>query len=129
MPVICRLPGGSQGSGGGGSSDLQLNIFTQPDEPETKDGIWVQKANSHKKIVVDNLISTSGEWSEISTAPLTFRTYQARSVLFNNKIVTFNTGCDLWSFDGSTWTLMYRHGDEWVDGQLAVINNTLYCIA
>ena len=125
MPVICRLPGGSQGSDGG-SSDLQLNIFTQPDEPETKDGIWVQKANSHKKIVVDNLISTSGEWSDKSITPFTFDAY-SRPVLLGEKIVAFDGANNLWSFDGTTWT---KIGDNSSGGfgQLCVLNNTLYAI-
>ena len=125
MPVICRLPGGSQGSDSG-SSDLQLNIFTQPDEPETKDGIWVQKANSHKKIVVDNLISTSGEWSDKSTTPFTFDAY-SRPVLLGDKIIAFDSANNLWSFDGTTWT---KIGDNSSGGfgQLCVLNNTLYAI-
>ena len=127
MPVICRLPGGSKGSGES-SSDLQLNIFTQPDAPETKDGIWVQRSNTHKKIVVDNLISASGEWTDMSKIPFTTMKNMLSPVLYNSNIVMFDSSNNLWSFNGSTWT---KIGDDsvYVTGVLCVLNNTLYCIS
>lgn len=129
MPVICRLPGGSSsGSGSGGTSDLSLNIFTQPDEPETKDGLWIQRANSHKKIVIDNLISSSGEWSSMGTIPFRTDANTTPPVVYNGSIVMFDSSNHLWSFNGSAWTQI---GDDsvYADGALCVINNTLYCIS
>lgn len=123
MPIICRLPGGSKGNGSG-SSDLQLNIFTQPDEPETKDGIWVQRSNTHKKIVVDNLISASGEWSDMSTAPISFD--NTKPVLLNGNIIAFDHACNLWTFDGTAWTQI-GNNSAGISGQLCTLNNVLYC--
>ena len=104
MPVICKLPGGS-GSGGGSDDGLKLNIFTQPTEPETKDGIWIQKNNTHKNIVVDNLISNDGEWSDVvtDTCPIESSRYSNNHVVYNDSIVVSGDS-GLWSFDGSTWT-------------------------
>ena len=50
MPTINRLPigGGASSSGAAG-----LNIFTQPNEPEKKDGIWIQTGNQYEKIITD----------------------------------------------------------------------------
>ena len=40
MPVINGLP-----IGGGASEGATLNIFTQINEPDKKDGIWIQTNN------------------------------------------------------------------------------------
>ena len=41
--------------GGGASSGglAGLNIFTQPNEPTKKDGIWIQTNNQYEKIITD----------------------------------------------------------------------------
>lgn len=124
MPVICRLPGGS-GNGSGETSELSLNIFTQPDEPEIKDGLWIQRANSHKKIVVDNLISTSGEWSNIYDAPFKFEA--VKPALYNGQIMAFDSSYNLWAFDGSTWTQVGSDSSN-IYGPLCVVNNALFCV-
>ena len=126
MPVISRLPGGVGGSGSGGTSELSLNIFTQPDEPETKDGLWIRRANTHKKIVVDNLISASGEWSDIIGASIGIST--DRPIVFNDRIVMFDNSYNLWSFDGGIWAQMGESVDG-ANGALCVIGSTLYCVS
>lgn len=39
--------------GGASSGAAELNIFTQPNEPEKKDGIWIQSNNQYEKIITD----------------------------------------------------------------------------
>lgn len=130
MPVVCKLPGGS-GSGGGSADGLKLNIFTQPTEPETKDGIWIQKNNTHKNIVVDNLISNDGEWSDVvsNNYPGDKSSWIEQYVTYNDAIVTLDDN-GLWSFNGSTWTKIAEAltGDSlWIKA-LCVINNVLIAI-
>ena len=125
MPLSCKLAGGSGGSGSGDGTSL--NIFTQPNEPDIKDGIWVKKINTHKKIVVDNRISTEGEWSDaITDCPITIGAV-SQPVSYGNKIaVVSDNSTGLYTFDGSSWT---KIGEQPPIGNGCipmVLNNTLY---
>ena len=125
MPLSCKLAGGSGGSGSGDGTSL--NIFTQPNEPDIKDGIWVKKINTHKKIVVDNRISTEGEWSDaIIDCPITIGAV-SQPVSYGNKIaVVSDNSTGLYTFDGSSWT---KIGEQPPIGNGCipmVLNNTLY---
>ena len=102
MPVVCRLPSGSGGSGSGGTtSDLSLNIFTQSDQPDISDGVWVQTQNRYSKVVVANAISTDGEWSDVAgTLPTSFSAYN-KPVLFNGKMYLVDSmSYGTYMFDG-----------------------------
>ena len=125
MPISCKLAGGSGGSNSGDGASL--NIFTQPNEPDIKDGIWIKKTNSHKKIVVDNRISTEGEWSNIITdCPLRI-VQNAKPVIYGNTIaVVADDDTGLWTFDGETWTNIGGKPPIGYNGVSIVLNNILY---
>ena len=127
MPLSCKLAGGSGGSGSGTGDGTSLNIFTQPNEPDIKDGIWVKKTNTHKKIVVDNRISTEGEWSDIVTDCPFSVGQNANPVLYRDKIaVVANNDSGLWTFDGGTWTNIGSKPPIGYNGISIVLNNVLY---
>lgn len=129
MPVVCRLPSGSGGSGSGGtSSDLSLNIFTQSDEPDISDGVWVQTSNRYSKVVIANAISTDGEWSDVvGTLPTSFSAYN-KPVLFNGKMyIVDSMSYGTYTFDGSSWTRVGDGPGIGTNIQLIVYNNELYC--
>lgn len=60
MPIINKLPQG-------GSGKSKLNIFTQMNEPETKEGIWLKKNGTFNKINIDGNPYVSNEWDEFLT--------------------------------------------------------------
>ena len=67
MPLISRLPSGGGGGKPGikdGKGLVNLNIFTQQDEPKTKDGIWIKTNNKYQRVIVDKqyLNSAEGVW-------------------------------------------------------------------
>ena len=52
--ILCQQLIDSQSGGGASSSGAAgLNIFTQPNEPEKKDGIWIQTNSQYEKIITD----------------------------------------------------------------------------
>lgn len=61
MPAINKLPVGGASSGAAG-----LNIFTQSNEPEKKDGIWIQTGNQYEKIITDARIMVNTDNGVIS---------------------------------------------------------------
>ena len=72
MPTINKLPIG----GGGASSEVgisdgkgivNLNIFTQMDEPTKKDGIWIKTNHKYNKVIInDKFINyESGTWQDL----------------------------------------------------------------
>ena len=65
MPVISRLPVI------GGSGGIKLNVFTQMDEPEIKDGIWIQTDKKFSKIVAEDSVLNEDEasWTNLGTLP------------------------------------------------------------
>lgn len=109
MPVLSKLPAGS-GSGEPGISNgqgiLKLNIFTQMDEPATKDGIWVQTNHQYERVMVNQpTVSNykSGVWSFVSTPPCDLKGGSA--VAYNGEIHIFNGTSDghHYKWDGTTW--------------------------
>ena len=52
------------------SGGTKLNLFVQPDEPATKDGIWLKSATKEdiKKVVFDTNVWASGQWQNPSNA-------------------------------------------------------------
>ena len=60
--IISRLPMGGGGAKPGikdGKGLVNLNIFTQQNEPEVKDGIWIKTNGSVDNILLTNDIFTS----------------------------------------------------------------------
>lgn len=127
MPLSCKLAGGSGGSGTGDGTSL--NIFTQPNEPDIKDGIWVKKMNTHKKIVVDNRISSEGEWSDIITdCPISIG-HSSRPVFYGNDIVSVSdNGTGMYAFDGTSWTKIADQPPIGTRCTPMVLNETLYVL-
>ena len=53
-------------SGESESSGVRLNIFTQPTEPDIKDGIWVKTNNAYERIIIDNhALNEGGVWGDV----------------------------------------------------------------
>ena len=65
MSIINRLPIGGEASSGA------INVFTQIDEPDKKDGIWIQTNKNYNNIVFDTSTTTDdGSWTDIGGTPL-----------------------------------------------------------
>lgn len=87
MPTINRLPigGGASSSGAAG-----LNIFTQMNEPEKKDGIWIQTNNQYEKIITDARIMYSNNeiWARINNYE---DNNASKFIIHNNQLyITYN---------------------------------------
>ena len=96
MSVINRLPigGGASYSGAAG-----LNIFTQMNEPEKKDGIWIQTNNQYEHILINQQYynNENGVWSELPNI-----NWVSDAVSYNNNIYQFaNNYC-------------YKYNNGWV---------------
>lgn len=52
--------------GGGGSATPNLNIFMQAEEPATKEGIWIKKAGTYNKVIIDDNVVADVVWKNPS---------------------------------------------------------------
>lgn len=69
------------GSGGGGGS---LNLFTQMEEPEIKDGIWIKTDSKYKHIVCNGKpLYEDGAWGDVLTSPFN---ENISAVVYNNEV-------------------------------------------
>ena len=135
MPVLSKLPAGS-GSGEPGISNgqgiLKLNIFTQMDEPEKKDGIWVQTNHQYERVMVNQPTVSNyqaGVWSKVSDLP--FEYGNGSAVVYNGEIYTICKGNSyMYKWNGSSWvnigntnSVFHQYG-----GSIIVWNNELHMI-
>lgn len=48
------------------NSNPFLNIFMQTEEPATKEGIWIKKASTYNKVIIDDNVLTDVVWKNPS---------------------------------------------------------------
>lgn len=133
------------GGGANSSSATGINVFTQLEEPEKKEGIWVQTDDQYENIIVDNeLFNSDIDISETieNFMPITVNdnpSYIMHTCTHKNNIfMTFNQiGTDydnlntkLYRYDGNAWTniinILYKtYGDAC---GIFSFNNKLYII-
>ena len=116
MPIMNKLPVGGGGSAEPGIRDgqgiVKLNIFTQSNEPTTKDGIWIKTNNKYQKVMINQKYANeSGIWSN-DVGPLPYQIGSGGSgsaVVYNGEIHIF--GSRNWEhakchykYNGSTWS-------------------------
>ena len=136
MPVINRLPIGGGASSGGTAG---LNIFTQPNEPEKKDGIWIKTNNQYEKCIVDNhhLMSQTGVWSDvIKDIPANSNDTIFDAFLYNGNIALLHgqyigdgrySGYRIILFNGTSYSYINLNIGHYVHGiKCAVYNNKIY---
>ena len=88
-----------------GGNGVSLNIFTQLEEPDIKDGIWVKTGNGYEHIIVNNQpLQENGAWSSAGELPYKF--YDGNAFVFNNEIhIIGGTESNVhYKFDGTSWT-------------------------
>lgn len=117
--VISRLPSGGGGKPGikDGKGLVNLNIFTQQDEPEVKDGIWIKTNNKYQQVMANEKYFNyaEGVWSDTGdTLPITLGNgYNSNSVAYHGEIHIF-VNTYHYKFDGQTWTkLKDTKGSSW----------------
>ena len=126
MPVINRLS-----IGGASSGDASLNIFTQIDEPETKDGIWIKTNNKCSKILSNAFVSSNSEQAYISdiVSPGDYRNsrFQYCNGKLHSIVSSFNDGIGAYhyTYDGSSWTLEGNLPYPYQHTSFAPLNNYL----
>lgn len=84
MPVTNRLPTGG--------SSAKMNIFTQPTEPETKEGIWIQTNDTFDSIKTDNGVYLPNAWITNQAdlpSDLPYNFYDGSAVVVCNDIYLF----------------------------------------
>lgn len=109
--IINTMPGG-----GGGA---KLNVFAQPDEPATKDGLWIATPEKHSvgQITTKDSFIQSGSWSQY----LDFSSHLSANrvmqlIKYKNKIFVFTWDFNghaaviyVYNLDTSTWTTVAYH--------------------
>ena len=81
----------------------QYNIFTQEEEPTTKDGIWVQTKSKFENVIIDNhVLNEGGVWVKtISDLPISF---SGRLVAYvNGEIHILSSSNSHYKHDGVSW--------------------------
>ena len=87
-----------------GGNGVSLNIFTQLEEPEIKDGIWVKTNKQYERVVVNNQpLQQNGAWSSLGDLPCEFQNDTA--LVFNNEVhIICKASKSHYKFDGTSWT-------------------------
>ena len=104
-------------------------------EPEKKDGIWIQTNNQYEHILINQQYSNyqSGVWS--SDTPLPQATYAACNVSYNNEIYTIlGVGASetyqqrIYKYSNGTWSLLGQSPRYFVssEGSAIFYNGQLY---
>ena len=115
----------------GGSSGIALNVFTQENEPETKEGVWVQTANPYQSVVVGEKVYYNNpieviKWTD--TSPI-LGAALIQPVVYNNLIYIFSTN-RLYTYNGVTkeqLTVSVPSGNYYPDYSSSVVyNNKIY---
>lgn len=90
-------------SGESEQSGIGLNIFTQPTEPDNKDGVWVKTNNAYERIIIDNhILNEGGVWGDIlSNIPIST---DGAAVVYNGEINILSRYTNHYKWNGSTWT-------------------------
>ena len=111
MPTINKLPIGGGGASEVGISDgkgiVNLNVFTQMNEPAKKDGIWIKTNHTYQRIMLNQpyvVNSASGVWQVSDTPPDDF--FQSAYTLYNGLLYVF-MGNNIYTYNGSSWV---NHG-------------------
>ena len=112
----------SQGSGGG----VNYNIFTQLEEPEIKEGIWIQTNQEHQSITtVPNIL-----WGNVMT-DLPYDFYDGSAVVYNGEIHILGSAGNRTShykWDGSTWTSVSTLPFSFYYGSAVVYNGEIHIL-
>lgn len=105
-------------------------------EPEKKDGIWIQTNNQYEHILINQQYSNyqSGVWS--NDTPLPQATYAACNVSYNNEIYTIlgvgasetDTGQRIYKYSNGTWSLLGQSPRYFLstEGSAIFYNGQLY---
>lgn len=110
MPIINKLPIGGGASTELGITDgkgaLSLNIFTQQEEPEVKDGIWIKTDNKYEKVIINKKYANyaSGAWSDTGDIlPIQLGVgHSSNSIIYHDEIHIFDKAHH-YKFNGVSW--------------------------
>ena len=101
---------------GGGASEGAINIYTQPNEPEKKEGIWVQTNNQYEKIITDdNIFRSDGVWETNIQYPINwFCGAEMNGSMYIMSLM-----------DNSRRSMQYAYGknNEWTTGEFNIPNS------
>ena len=119
----------SQGSGSGGW--VNYNIFTQLEEPEIKEGIWIQTNQAHQSITTDkNILNEGGEWGSVMT-DLPYNFEYGSAVVYNGEIHILggNEGTiKHYKWSGSSWTRVSTLPYNFAHSSSIVYDKSIYII-
>lgn len=82
--------------GGGGAAAPNLNIFMQAEEPVTKEGIWIKKAGTYNKVIIDDNAKTDPTYKFINmgTQISNVNDNVTRQFAVGNKLYVVGVGTD-----------------------------------
>lgn len=92
MSIINRLPCGNVTNSSSGSSSM--NLFVQLNEPEIKEGVWLQTNNTYDNVLFDNSVVTNLELLDRDNdgfSNLPFNAVGSAVVTVDNDIYIFGT--------------------------------------
>ena len=121
----------SQGSGSGGW--VNYNIFTQLEEPEIKEGIWIQTNQVYQSITTDkNILNEGGEWGSVMT-DLPYNFYYGSAVVYNGEIhilgsYSLNCYTKHYKWNGSSWTSVSTLPYDFYYGSAIVYNGEIHIL-
>lgn len=108
--ILCQLLIDFQS---GGASEGAINIYTQLNEPDKKEGIWVQTNNQYNKIITDdNIFRSDGVWDINIQYPFVWQNGVEMNGLMY--IITAN--------NRNYYTMQYAYGknNEWTTGKFNI---------
>lgn len=129
--VVTLLQEKASGNNGGSS----LNIFIQEDEPETKDGVWLQ---TNKEIVANTefTIKTSSDtinW--LDAINFSYQFYNGAAFLIDKKIYTFGGGvtanrkkANVVDLETGETTALANMPYQFYDGYFGIVGNDIYLL-
>ena len=115
----------------GGWGECNLNIFTQLEEPEIKEGIWIQTNQVYQSITTDkNILNEGGEWGSVMT-DLPYNFQRGSAVVYNGEIhILGGEGgqTNHYAWNGSSWRSVSTLPYDFYHGSAVVYNGEIHIL-